>query len=116
MFYAPMAGYLIVAAGSVILIVAVRKKAIGRNSAIGIRTRHTLASDAAWEAGQRAGVPYLFGMAVISIGHAVALLCVELSNATTAGHILALLGWVLILVCAVLAVRAANAASRSAGQ
>ncbi|AZT93973.1 SdpI family protein [Brevibacterium aurantiacum] len=116
MFYAPMAGYLIVAAVSVVLIVAVRKKAIGRNSAIGIRTRHTLASDAAWEAGQRAGVPYLFGMAVISIGHAVALLCVELSNATTAGHILALLGWVLILVCAVLAVRAANAASRSAGQ
>lgn len=115
MFYAPMAGYLIVAAVSVVLIVAVRKKAIGRNSAIGIRTRHTLASDAAWEAGQRAGVPYLFGMAVISIGHAVALLCVELSNATTAGHILALLGWVLILVCAVLAVRAANGAARSVG-
>lgn len=116
MFYAPMAGYLIVAAVSVVLIVAVRRQAIGRNSAIGIRTRHTLASDAAWEAGQRAGVPYLIGIAVISIGHAVALLCVELSNATTADHILALLGWVLILVCAGLAVRAANAASRSAGQ
>lgn len=115
MFYAPMAGYLIVAAVSVVLIVAVRKKAIDRNSAIGIRTRHTLASDAAWEAGQRAGVPYLFGMAVIGIGHAVALLYIELSNATTTGHILALLGWVLILVCAVLAVRAANGAARSVG-
>ncbi|WP_240372913.1 SdpI family protein [Brevibacterium zhoupengii] len=116
MFYAPMTGYLIVAAVSVVLIVAVSRQAIGRNSAIGIRTRHTLASDAAWEVGQRAGLPYLFGMAVISIGHAVALLCVQLLNTTTTGHILAVLGWVLILVCAVLAVRAANGAARSAGQ
>lgn len=52
MFYAPMAGYLIVAAISVFLIIAQRKHAIGRNSAIGIRTRHTLASDAAWDSGQ----------------------------------------------------------------
>lgn len=83
---------------------------------IGIRTRHTLASDAAWEAGHKAGVPYLFAMAVISIGHAVALLCAELSDSTTAGNVLSLLGWVLILVCAALAVIAANRAAKSAGR
>ena len=115
MFYAPMAGYLIVAAVSIFLIIAQRKHAIGRNSAIGIRTRHTLASDAAWDAGQRAGVPYLCAMAGISIGHAAALFGVELSDARTVGHVLSVLGWVLILVCAVFAGRAANAAARSDG-
>ena len=50
-------------------------------------------------------------MAIISIGHAVALLCVELSDATTTGHILSLLGWVLILVCAVLAAESGKSAS-----
>ncbi|MCF2572904.1 SdpI family protein [Brevibacterium sp. UCMA 11754] len=115
MFYPPMAGYLIVAAVSIFLIVAQRRQFIGRNSVIGIRTRHTLASGAAWEAGHRAGVPYLYAMAVISIGHAMALLCVELSGARTPGHVLSLLGWVLILVCAALAVKAANQAARSTG-
>lgn len=115
MFYPPMAGYLIVAAVSVFLVVAQRRQFIGRNSVIGIRTRHTLASDAAWEAGHEAGVPYLYTMAVISFGHAVALLCVELSDSTTAGNVLSLSGWVLILVCAVLAVTAANRAAKSAG-
>lgn len=115
MFYPPMAGYLIITAVSIFLIIAERRQAIRRNSVIGIRTRHTLASDAAWEAGHRSGVPYLYAMAVISTGHAVALLCVELSGATTAGNVLSLLGWGLILVCAVLAVKAANQAAKSTG-
>lgn len=114
MFYPPMTGYLIVAAVSVFLVVAQRRQLFGRNSVIGIRTRHTLASDAAWEAGHEAGVPYLCAMAVISFGHAVALLCIELSGATTAGNVLSLLGWGLILVCVVLALRAANRAAKSA--
>lgn len=113
MFYPPMAGYLIVAAVSMFLVVAQRRQLIGRNSVIGIRTRHTLASGAAWDAGHEAGVPYLYAMAVISIGHAVALLCVELSAATRAGNVLSLLGWVLILVCCALAVIAANRAAKS---
>ncbi|MDN5910045.1 SdpI family protein [Brevibacterium sp.] len=115
MFYPPMAGYLLVTTVSVFLIFAQRRKVIGRNSAIGIRTRHTLASDAAWEAGHRAGVPCLYAMAVISTGHAVALFGAEISNATTVGHILSVLGWVLILICAVLTGKAANRAARSVG-
>ncbi|WP_101644693.1 SdpI family protein [Brevibacterium antiquum] len=115
MFYPPMAAYLLVVAVSVFLIVAQRRQVIGRNSAIGIRTRCTLASDPAWEAGQRAGVPYLYAMAAISIGHAVALCGVEISDATTFGHILSILGWVFILVCPVLAGKTANNAAKSAG-
>ncbi|WP_125188056.1 SdpI family protein [Brevibacterium aurantiacum] len=115
MFYPPMAGYLVITAISVFLIIAERRQAIRKNSVIGIRTRHTLASDAAWEAGHRAGAPYLWAMAIISTGHAVALLCVELSGATATGNVLSLLGWALILVCAGLAAKAANQAARSTG-
>ena len=68
MFYPPMAGYLVITAISVFLIIAERRQAIRKNSVIGIRTRHTLASDAAWEAGHRAGAPYLWAMAIISTG------------------------------------------------
>ena len=115
MFYPPMMGYLFVTAVSVLMIVAQRRQAIGRNSVIGIRTRHTLASDASWKAGQRAGMPYLIAMAAISICHAVALFVAEISDATTTGHILSVVGWVLVVICAVLAGRAANSAARSVG-
>lgn len=115
MFYPPMMGYLIVTAVSVLMIVAQRRQAIGRNSVIGIRTRYTRASDASWKAGQRAGRPYLIAMAAISICHAVALFFAEISDATTTGHVLSVVGWVLVVICAVLAGRAANSAARSVG-
>lgn len=115
MFYAPMAGYLIVTAVSVFMIVAQRRQAIGRNSVIGIRTRHTLATDASWTAGQSAGSPYLIAMAAISICHAVALFFAEISDATTTGHVLSVVGWVLVVICAILAGRAANGSARSVG-
>ena len=115
MFYPPMIGYLVVSAVCVVLVICQRRKPIVRNSVVGIRTRYTLMSEAAWQAGQRAGSPYLIAMAVIGLSHAVALFGVELANATRIGHVSSVLGWVLIIICAVLAVRAANAAARTAG-
>ena len=115
MFYPPMIGYLVVSAVCVVLVMYQRRKPIARNTAIGIRTRYTLMSEAAWQAGQRAGSPYLIAMAAIGLSHAVALFGVELANATRIGHVASVLGWVLIIICAVLAVRAANAAARTAG-
>ena len=115
MFYPPMIGYLVVTAVCVVLVICQRRKPIVRNSVVGIRTRYTLMSEAAWQAGQRAGSPYLIAMAVIGLSHAVALFGVELANATRIGHVASVLGWVLIIICAVLAVRAANAAARAAG-
>ena len=116
MFYPPMIGYLVVSAVCVVLVICQRRKPIVRNSVVGIRTRYTLMSEAAWQAGQRAGSPYLIAMAAIGLSHAVALFGVELANATRIGHVASVLGWVLIIIiCAVLAVRAANAAARTAG-
>lgn len=116
MFYPPMAGYLLVSLVCIVLTIAQHKKLLGRNSAIGIRTKYTLASDAAWEAGHRAGVPYLSAVAAIGIIHAGALFGIEQAGSTTVGHTLSVLGWVLIIVCAVLAGKAANAAARNAAE
>ena len=114
MFYPPMIGYLLITAVSVCLIAAQRKKALDRNMLIGIRTRHTLASDAAWEKGQRAGMPYLFAMAVIGFSHAAVLLAIELSSFIAVGHIISVSGWVLIVACAIFAWKAANTAAKTA--
>src|SRR5699024_1428776 len=115
MFYPPMIGYLVVTAVCVALVMYQRSNPIARNTGIGLLTLYTLMSEAAWQAGQRAGSPYLIAMAVICLSHAVALIGVELANATRIGHVASVLGWVLIIICAVLAVRAANAAARTAG-
>src|SRR5699024_1224831 len=115
MFYPPMIGYLVVSAVCVVLVMYQRRKPIARNTAIGIRTRYTLMSEAAWQAGQRAGSPSLISMAGIGLSHAVALLGVDLASATRIGHVASVLGWVLIIICAGLAVRAPNAAARTAG-
>lgn len=116
MFYPPMVGYLLVTLVCIVLIVAHRKRLLGRNSAIGIRTKYTLASDTAWEEGHRAGVPYLYAMAAIAIIHAGGLAGIEQAGSTRVGHMLAVLGWVLIIVCAVFAAKAANSAARNAAE
>ncbi|WP_166823174.1 SdpI family protein [Brevibacterium limosum] len=114
MFCPPFIGYLILSVISTLLIAAIRRNRLTRNRAIGIRSRHTLASDAAWLRGHRAAVPALITLSVIAIGFALALACVELfSWPSAAGHVLAVIGWVLILGMAIRAMSAANTAAKS---
>lgn len=46
---------------------AIRSGSLERNTAIGIRTRATLSSDEAWEAGHREARPYLQATALVGI-------------------------------------------------
>lgn len=87
-----------------------------RNLAIGIRTKHTLASDQAWSSAQRSALPYLIAIAIIAGSHAAALLTVQLSGySETLGHILAVSGFLLIVAIGLLALGAANRAAKSSG-
>lgn len=114
MFYPPLIGYLIVAVIGIILAVVISKDRLTRNRAIGIRSRHTMASDAAWQRGHRAAVPALIILSVICLGFALALAGVELfSWPTTTGHILSAVGWVFVLGMAAIAWSAANTAAKA---
>ncbi|TFD86964.1 hypothetical protein E3T61_13915 [Cryobacterium lactosi] len=87
---------------------------LGRNLAIGIRTKYTSASDQAWSSAQVSAVPYLIAIALIAGSHAVALLTVQLSSYSEAlGHILAVSGFLIVVAVAILAMRAANRAAKA---
>ena len=114
MFFPPMIGYLVVAAVTVLLLIGINRKTIHRNRTIGIRTKHTLGSDEAWDRGHRAAAPYVLAMTVIAISHAVALVSIEaLGLAQTAGHIVAVSGWILVVACCVFAWRTADSAAKA---
>ncbi|UVI35078.1 SdpI family protein [Brevibacterium spongiae] len=114
MFYPPLIGYLIMALTGTVLTILISRNQLARNRAIGFRSRHTLASDAAWRHGHRAAVPALLTLSVIAIGFALALAGVELFSWPTAtGHVLSIVGWVLILGVGIKAWAVANTAAKS---
>lgn len=56
---------------------AVKTESLERNSAIGIRTKSTLASDRAWDVGHHTARPYLIGTALTGIvGTVISLLAI----------------------------------------
>ncbi|WP_051172242.1 SdpI family protein [Microbacterium indicum] len=115
MFYPPIVGYVLVAVVSWGLARMTARGGLESNSAVGMRTRHSLRSRSAWDAAQRASVPYLIAMAVVALAHLAALLAVQLIGAPeAAGHVLSVSGYVLVVAIALLARRAADRAARRA--
>ncbi|MFF9839276.1 SdpI family protein [Streptomyces sp. NPDC013740] len=93
---------------------------IGRNSAVGIRTRATMASDRAWQAGHAAASPML--TAAFLTAYLAALTCLALALALTpagsespAAGIVAAAGLVAVLALLTAAAIKANSAARAAG-
>lgn len=115
MFYPPIVGLGIVACVMVAINSVQGRGGLTRNLAIGIRTRHTLASDEAWASGQASARPYATAIALIAVAHMIALLTIQLTAYPEAlGHILSVSGYIVIVAVALLAWRAANRASIAA--
>lgn len=68
------------AIGVVVLVLAamIRNGELPRNRAVGIKTRATLASDQAWEAGHRAALPWMLRLGWTCLGVALVLVTVLL--------------------------------------
>ena len=114
MFFPPMIGLGMLGLVSLVLMLSIRSGSLTRNLAIGIRTRHTLHSDEAWEAAQRSSRPYLLAISVVAMGHLAALVAVELSSPSeVVGNTLALSGFGVIVIIALSAGRSANQAAKA---
>jgi SdpI/YhfL family protein len=89
-----------------------------RNAAMGIRTRATMSSDAAWRAGHRAAVPWLHaatisGCAAAAVSIVSSALLLATADESAGPMVVALLGWVAVLTILLVAVREADSAARS---
>ncbi|TFD85767.1 hypothetical protein E3T61_16680 [Cryobacterium lactosi] len=73
-------GYAIVFFVAVGLALVQRRGGLSRNPAIGIRTKYTLVSDAAWRAAHASANPFLIVVAAIACTHATALSIVEVKH------------------------------------
>lgn len=94
----------------------IKSESFGRNRALGIRTRATLASDAAWARGHTASAPWIlssaiaaaaFGVAVMSLGF----LGVEPSNVAVV--VLTLGGFAVVFACLIIGTSVANRAAKT---
>ncbi|WP_304661715.1 SdpI family protein [Arthrobacter sp. zg-Y238] len=88
---------------------------IGANGAVGIRTRYTKMSDAAWVAGHRAALPVVKKMWPVAGFGLSAAVAVQLLAGGPTGHGVALLALVFQTVVLIRAAAAANRAARSVG-
>lgn len=110
-----MLGLLPVALAAQFVAAAARGGNLARNHSVGIKTRATLVSDRAWEAGHRAAVPWLRTMAAVIYAASAAVLALTLAAAGAPDDAVVLgifLGAIAII--AVLAVRITRVANRAA--
>jgi uncharacterized membrane protein len=112
MFFPPIAGYAVLLLVLLVLAMVHHRGGLSRNSVVGIRTQHTLASDEAWAAAHATAQPFVWAMTAIAGVHAVALLAVQLGDLSEAlGHVLAVSGFLGVLGVALLAWKAADRAA-----
>lgn len=97
---------------------AVTQESFVRNRAIGIRTRSTLASDAAWREGHRAAAPLLHATALVSYASAMvcatAALVIGNSVSEALAGVVPLIGFGSVTALLVHMTRVANRAAQSA--
>lgn len=90
--------FLVVGLATVAVAVMAANGSLPRNRIVGMRTRATLASDAAWQAAHRASAWSLAAAGVISVALGLYLLVARPSRSTEAAVALAASGALLVLV------------------
>ena len=65
--YSAVVGLLLIGTLLIVFSFAMRGENVGRNRAVGIRTKATLASDAAWQRGHNAAAPWVLSAGILSV-------------------------------------------------
>lgn len=89
---------------------------LGRNQGIGIRTKRTMASERAWQAGHRAAAPWLLRGARSGyvLAPATVLICVVLAVLDTGGALGVIIGFACFAVVMAFVLVGTRAANRAA--
>ncbi|MCX5069002.1 SdpI family protein [Micromonospora lupini] len=111
------AGLLILSGVLHFVMAQTRNGRLDRNAAVGIRTKATMSTEVAWHAGHRAAAPWLLGAAIAGYGSGILAVVISLGigtaeNRTPAPIIIALSGYVVVLVVMLIAVSEANRSAR----
>lgn len=108
------AGFFLIAVTFGFIRQAMKSESFGRNRAIGIRTRATLASDDAWSRGHKASAPWVlataiaaavFGLATLTLGFA------GVDESSVAVVIVIFGGFASVLACVIVCAVVANRAA-----
>lgn len=111
----PLLMLLLLPSVAVSVIRAAAAGAMGRNGAIGIRTRSTQSSDAAWTAGHQSALAPALRTRWIAVAAVPSALAAQFLFHGPAGTIVALAGLLLQAAVLICAAKAANAAARAVG-
>lgn len=87
---------------------------VDRNSVVGIRTRHTQVSDAAWVAGHAAALPRVKTMVLVAVGTVVLAVVVTVWGGIGWGVAVAMAGFLIQVAVLIRATGAANEAAAGA--
>ncbi|ANE05262.1 SdpI family protein [Corynebacterium crudilactis] len=87
---------------------------IDRNSSVGIRTRRTQASDAAWQDGHAAALPLVNNIAWVAAITVLLAIVAQIAFSEPWGILTALAGMAVEIIVLLFAVKAANKAAKAA--
>lgn len=110
----PLFGVVLVPVVCIAITQAAASGSIGRHGGAGIRTKKTLASDAAWVAGHQAALPIIQWTGVVAAFSVVAALLVQLWLGGQAGVFIALGGMLAEVVILLFSSKAAGVAASKA--
>lgn len=107
------AGFFLIAVTFGFIRQAMKSESFGRNRAIGIRTRATLASDDAWSRGHKASAPWVLATAIAAavIGLATLTLGFAGDESSVAVVIVIFGGFASVLACVIVCAVVANRAA-----
>lgn len=115
--YSAVVGLLLVGALFIVFSFAMRGEGIGRNRAVGIRTKATLASDAAWQRGHHAASPWVLSAGILSVVMGFGALALSLASgeegpAAGVQSVYVTVAFLAVIVVVLVAARVANNAAQ----